>query len=100
MAALLILGPIFEADLLRNQYGFRPQLDGACLGVMGTTWRRVSPSWLRGVETGPDWMLLSPLSRFIKHKYRVGICGASERQIDKNELEYVSATRSQHAEQT
>jgi retron-type reverse transcriptase len=23
MAALLVLGPIFEADLLRNQYGFR-----------------------------------------------------------------------------
>src|SRR3954451_1204656 len=24
MAVLLVLGPIFEADLLRNQYGFRP----------------------------------------------------------------------------
>ena len=27
MAALLVLGPIFEADLLRNQYGFRPEMD-------------------------------------------------------------------------
>jgi len=27
MAALLVLGPIFEADLLRNQYGFRPGMD-------------------------------------------------------------------------
>jgi len=27
MAALLVLSPIFEADLLRNQYGFRPQMD-------------------------------------------------------------------------
>ena len=27
MAVLLVLGPIFEADLLRNQYGFRPGMD-------------------------------------------------------------------------
>src|SRR3954469_14850813 len=27
MAVLLVLSPIFEADLLRNQYGFRPWLD-------------------------------------------------------------------------
>lgn len=27
MAALLVLGPIFETDLLPNQYGFRPGLD-------------------------------------------------------------------------
>jgi group II intron reverse transcriptase/maturase len=27
MAALLVLSPIFEADLLRNQYGFRPGMD-------------------------------------------------------------------------
>jgi group II intron reverse transcriptase/maturase len=27
MAVLLVLGPIFEADLLGNQYGFRPGLD-------------------------------------------------------------------------
>jgi group II intron reverse transcriptase/maturase len=27
MAVLLVLSPIFEADLLRNQYGFRPRMD-------------------------------------------------------------------------
>src|SRR6185312_17337682 len=27
MAAVLIIGPIFEADLLPQQYGFRPRLD-------------------------------------------------------------------------
>jgi RNA-directed DNA polymerase len=27
MAAVLIIGPIFEADLLPQQYGFRPGLD-------------------------------------------------------------------------
>ena len=27
MATLLVPGPIFEADLLRNQYGFRPGID-------------------------------------------------------------------------
>jgi RNA-directed DNA polymerase len=37
MAALLILGPIFEADLLRNQYGFRPQLD-AKMAVRQAYW--------------------------------------------------------------
>ena len=37
MAALLILGPIFEADLLRNQYGFRPELD-AKMAVRQVYW--------------------------------------------------------------
>src|SRR5712691_7452944 len=27
MAVLLVVGPIFEADLLGNQYGFRPAMD-------------------------------------------------------------------------
>src|SRR5205085_11061325 len=27
MAVVLMIGPIFEADLLANQYGFRPELD-------------------------------------------------------------------------
>ena len=27
MAAVLVIGPIFEADLLPQQYGFRPGLD-------------------------------------------------------------------------
>ena len=27
MAALLVIGPIFETDLLANQYGFRPGMD-------------------------------------------------------------------------
>src|SRR3954471_2856168 len=27
MAALLVIGPIFETDLLANQYGFRPEMD-------------------------------------------------------------------------
>ncbi len=27
MAVLLVLSPIFEVDLLRNQYGFRPGMD-------------------------------------------------------------------------
>jgi len=36
-AALLILGPIFEADLLRNQYGFRPELD-AKMAVRQAYW--------------------------------------------------------------
>ncbi len=37
MAALLVLGPIFEADLLRNQYGFRPGLD-AKMAVRQAFW--------------------------------------------------------------
>jgi RNA-directed DNA polymerase len=27
MAVVLVIGPIFEADLLPQQYGFRPGLD-------------------------------------------------------------------------
>ena len=37
MAALLVLGPIFEADLLRNQYGFRPGMD-AKMAVRQAFW--------------------------------------------------------------
>jgi RNA-directed DNA polymerase len=37
MAALLVLTPIFEADLLRNQYGFRPRLD-AKMAVRQAFW--------------------------------------------------------------
>ena len=37
MAALLVLTPIFEADLLRNQYGFRPGLD-AKMAVRQAFW--------------------------------------------------------------
>ena len=37
MAALLVLGPIFEADLLRNQYGFRPERD-AKMAVRQAFW--------------------------------------------------------------
>jgi group II intron reverse transcriptase/maturase len=38
MAALLMLGPIFEADLLRNQYGFRPGMD-AKMAVRQAFWQ-------------------------------------------------------------
>lgn len=37
MAVLLVLGPIFEADLLRNQYGFRPEMD-AKMAVRQAFW--------------------------------------------------------------
>ena len=37
MAVLLVLSPIFEADLLRNQYGFRPGLD-AKMAVRQAFW--------------------------------------------------------------
>ena len=37
MAALLVLGPIFEADLLPNQYGFRPGMD-AKMAVRQAFW--------------------------------------------------------------
>ena len=37
MAAVLVLGPIFEADLLENQYGFRPGLD-AKMAVRRVYW--------------------------------------------------------------
>ena len=37
MAVLLVLGPIFEADLLRNQYGFRPGMD-AKMAVRQAFW--------------------------------------------------------------
>jgi RNA-directed DNA polymerase len=29
MAVMLVIGPIFEADLLPQQYGFRPELDAS-----------------------------------------------------------------------
>ena len=38
MAVLLVLGPIFEADLLRNQYGFRPGMD-AKMAVRQAFWQ-------------------------------------------------------------
>jgi len=34
MAALLVIGPIFETDLLANQYGFRPGVD-AKMAIIG-----------------------------------------------------------------
>ena len=37
MAVLLVLTPIFEADLLRNQYGFRPEMD-AKMAVRQAFW--------------------------------------------------------------
>lgn len=37
MAVLLVLTPIFEADLLRNQYGFRPKMD-AKMAVRQAFW--------------------------------------------------------------
>ena len=37
MAALLVLGPIFEADLLRNRSGFRPEMD-AKMAVRQAFW--------------------------------------------------------------
>ena len=37
MAALLVLGPIFEADLLRNHTGFRPEMD-AKMAVRQAFW--------------------------------------------------------------
>ena len=37
MAAMLVLGPIFEADLLETQYGFRPGLD-AKMAVRRVYW--------------------------------------------------------------
>jgi hypothetical protein len=37
VAALLVLGPIFEADLLRNQDGFRPEMD-ARMAVRQAFW--------------------------------------------------------------
>ena len=38
MAVLLVLGPIFEADLLRNQDGFRPGLD-AKMAIRQAFWQ-------------------------------------------------------------
>ncbi len=38
MSVLLVLSPIFEADLLRNQYGFRPQMD-AKMAIRQTFWQ-------------------------------------------------------------
>jgi len=42
MAVVLVIGPIFEADMLANQYGFRPELDAKmavrrCFGTSGNT---------------------------------------------------------------
>jgi retron-type reverse transcriptase len=37
MAAVLVIGPIFEPDLLDNQYGFRPELD-AKMAVRRAFW--------------------------------------------------------------
>lgn len=37
MAVLLVVGPIFEADLLGNQYGFRPAMD-AKMAVRKAYW--------------------------------------------------------------
>jgi group II intron reverse transcriptase/maturase len=37
MAAVLVIGPIFETDLLDNQYGFRPELD-AKMAVRRVFW--------------------------------------------------------------
>jgi len=37
MAVVLVIGPIFEADMLANQYGFRPELD-AKMAVRQVLW--------------------------------------------------------------
>jgi len=37
MAVVLVIGPIFEADMLTNQYGFRPELD-AKMAVRQVLW--------------------------------------------------------------
>ena len=37
MAVVLVIGPIFEADMLANQYGFRPELD-AKMAVRQVFW--------------------------------------------------------------
>jgi RNA-directed DNA polymerase len=38
MSVLMVLSPIFEADLLRNQYGFRPQMD-AKMAIRQAFWQ-------------------------------------------------------------
>src|SRR5579862_1864137 len=38
MAVVLVIGPIFEADLLSQQYGFRPELD-AKMAVRRVYWQ-------------------------------------------------------------
>jgi retron-type reverse transcriptase len=37
MAVVLVIGPIFEVDMLANQYGFRPELD-AKMAVRQVFW--------------------------------------------------------------
>ena len=72
MAAVLVIGPIFEADLLDNQYGFRPELD-AKMAVRRAFWhikdggrREVVDADLRDYFTSiPHPPLMRSLSRRI-----------------------------------
>jgi len=72
MAAVLIIGPIFEADLLPQQYGFRPGLD-AKMALRRVYWhvtqhgrREVVDADLRDYFTSiPHSPLLRSLSRRI-----------------------------------
>jgi group II intron reverse transcriptase/maturase len=75
MAAVLIIGPIFEADLLPQQYGFRPKLD-AKMALRRVFWhvtqhgrREVVDADLRDYFTSiPHGPLLRSLSRRISDK--------------------------------
>ena len=72
MAAVLIIGPIFEADLLPQQYGFRPRLD-AKMALRRVYWhvtqhgrREVVDADLRDYFTSiPHTPLMRSLSRRI-----------------------------------
>ena len=72
MAALLVIGPIFEADLLPQQYGFRPGLD-AKMALRRVYWhvtqhgrREVVDADLRDYFTSiPHSPLMRSLSRRI-----------------------------------
>jgi retron-type reverse transcriptase len=72
MAAVLIIGPIFEADLLPQQYGFRPGLD-AKMALRRVYWhvtqhgrREVVDADLRDYFTSiPHTPLMRSLSRRI-----------------------------------
>ena len=72
MAVVLVIGPIFEADMLANQYGFRPELD-AKMAVRQVLWhirqhgrREVVDADLRDYFTAiPHGSLMRCLSRRI-----------------------------------
>ena len=102
MAVVLVVGPIFEADLLPQQYGFRPELD-AKMAVRRVFWH-VTQHWRQEVVDADlrDYFTSiphTPLMRSLERRIADGrVLKTIKRWLTAPVVENISGRRIQTAE--